>query len=78
MLLEMGVKHRIDVGRLQEPPRVRGSIGISHSAYKIRKRHRVWMAIRKGSGLVVDEPTDISRGANDNNIATAVRSRGQK
>jgi len=63
---------------LQEPLRERGEIGISHSAYEIRKRKRVWMAIRKGSGLVVDEQTDLSRGANDDVIATDVRRRGEK
>jgi hypothetical protein len=35
--LEMGVEHRADVVCLQEPPRERGGIGISQSAYEIRK-----------------------------------------
>ena len=76
--LEMGVERRADVVCLQEPPRERGGIGISASAYEIRKRKRVWMAIRKGSGLVVDELTDPSRGDNDDVIATDVRRRGEK
>jgi hypothetical protein len=62
----------------QEPPRERGDIGISHSAYDIRKRKRVWTAIGKGSGLVVDERTDLSRGATDDVIATDIRRRGEK
>jgi len=33
--LQMGVERRVDVVCLQEPPRERGQIGISHSAYKI-------------------------------------------
>jgi hypothetical protein len=76
--LETGVECRADVVCLQEPPRERGGIGISHSAYEIRKRKRVWTAIRRGSGLVVDERTDLSRGANEDVIATDVRRRGER
>jgi hypothetical protein len=76
--LEMGVERRADVVCLQEPPRERGEIGISHSASDLRKRKRVCTAIRKESGLMVDERTDMRRGANDNVIATDVRRRGEK
>jgi len=76
--LETGVERRADVVCWQEPPRERGEIGISHSAYEMRKRKIVWMAIRKGSGLVVDKRTYLSRGANDDVIATDVRRRGNK
>jgi len=76
--LQTGVERRADVVCLQEPPRERGEIGISHSAYDMRKEKRVCAAIRKGSGLVVDERTDLSRGANDDVIATDVRRRGEK
>jgi len=76
--LEMGVERKADVVCLQEPPRERGGCGISHSAYEIRKRRRVWTAIRKGSGLVVDERTDLRRGAHDDVIVTDVRRRGEK
>jgi len=76
--LEMGVERRADLVCLQEPPRERGEIGISHSAYEIRKRKRVWTAIQKGSGLVVDERMDLTRGADDDVIATDVRRRGEK
>jgi len=58
--LETGVKRRADIVCFHEPLRERGEIGISHSANDITKRQRVWMAIRKGSGLVVDERTDLS------------------
>jgi len=75
--LEMGLECRADGGRLQEPPRENGGIGNSNSAYEMRKRKRVVMATRRGSGLVVDEPTDISRGANDDVFVTAVRNRGE-
>ena len=47
--LETGVEPKADVVCLQEAPRHRGGVGISHSAYEIRKRKSVWMAIRKGS-----------------------------
>jgi len=76
--LEMGVEWKADIVCLQEPPSERGGVGISHSAYEIRKRKRVWTAIRKGSGLVVDEHTDLNRVANNDVIVTDVRRRGQK
>jgi hypothetical protein len=76
--LETGVEHMPDVVCLQEPPREIGDIGIRHSAYEIRKRRRVWTAILKGSGLVVEERTDLSRGANNDVIATDIRRRGEK
>ena len=76
--LEMGVKRRADVVCLQDSPRERGGIGISHSAYEIRKRKRVWTAIWRGSGFVVDERMDLSRGANKDVIATDVRRRGER
>jgi hypothetical protein len=78
--LEAGVERRADVVCLQEPPRERerGGVGISHSAYEIRKRKRVWTAIRRGSGLLVDEWTDLSTGANEDVIATDVRRRGER
>jgi len=78
VVLETGVEHRADVVCLQEPPRESGDIGISHLAYEIRNRKRVWRVIQQGSGLVVDEQTDLSRGANDNVIAPDVRRRGAK
>jgi len=76
--LEMGVARRADVVCLQEPPREIGGIGISHSAYKTRKRKRVWTGIRRESGLVVDGWTDLSRRANEDVIATNVRGRGER
>jgi len=76
--LHMGVERRADVVCLQNPPGERGNIGISHSEYELRKRNRVWTAIWGGSGLVADELTDLSRGANDDVIATDVRRRGRK
>jgi hypothetical protein len=41
-------------------------------------RKRVWVEIRGGSGLVVDERTDLSRGANEDIIPTDVRRRGER
>jgi len=37
-VLETGVECRSDEVCLQEPPRGRGEVGISHSAYKIGNR----------------------------------------
>jgi hypothetical protein len=78
MAFETGVECRVDIVCFQEPPRETGGIGISHSTYKIRKGNRVWMAIGRGSGLVIDERTDLSRGANDDVIATDVRRRVER
>jgi hypothetical protein len=47
-------------------------------AYEIRKGKRGWTVIREGSDLVVDEGTDLSRGANNNVIVTNVRKSGGK
>jgi len=77
-VLETGVEHRVDVVCLQESPRERGEIGISHLAYEIRKRKRVWTVIQKGSALVVDERTDLGREAYEDVITTDVRRRGEK
>jgi hypothetical protein len=63
---------------LQDPPRLRGGIKISHLAYKITEGNRVWTAIRKGTGLVVDDRLNLSWGDNDDAIVTNVRSRGEK
>lgn len=58
--LEQGVEHRVDVVCLQVRPRECGAIGISPSAYKRLQTIRVSIVIRKGSGLVVDERTNLS------------------
>jgi len=63
--LETAVKRRADRVCVLDPPREKGGIGISHGPSKITTRKRVWTARWKGSGLVVDERTDYSRGAND-------------
>jgi len=62
---------------LHKPPDERGGIGISHSAYDIRKRKIVWTAVRKGSSLATGEWTDLSRYANDDVIVTDVKRRGE-
>jgi len=76
--LETGVKHRTEVVCLPQPPTERGRIGISHLADEIRKRKRVWRAMRRGSSLVVDKRMDLSRGANEDVIVTDVRCRGER
>jgi hypothetical protein len=63
---------------LKEPPRERKGFEIRHTAYEIRERTRVWTAVRKGSGLAVDERTDLSKGGNDDVIVTDVRRKGEK
>jgi len=47
-------------------------------AYDISKRKRVWKAIMKASGLVIDERTDLTTGANDDVIAADISRRGEK
>jgi len=61
---------------LQQPPWEREGVGVSDSAYKMRRRKSVWTVIQKGSGLEVDERTDLNRGANHDVIVTDVRRRG--
>jgi hypothetical protein len=78
VVLGMGVKCKADVVCSQEPQRERGDVGISHLADEIRQSKGVWTAIGKGTGLVVDERTDVSRGANDDIIVTDLRSKGEK
>lgn len=60
------------------PPRERKGVWISHSAYKRRKRKRFMTAIWKGSGLVIEEWTDLTTGANDDVIVTDYRRREEK
>jgi hypothetical protein len=72
----MGVECREEVVCLQEPPRDRWDIGISHSASNIKKRKRVWTAIRQGSGLVVGQRMDLTIGRNEDFIASDVRRKG--
>jgi hypothetical protein len=43
-----------------------------------KRKKRVWTAKQNGSGLVDDEWTDLSRGANYDDIASNVRRRGEK
>jgi hypothetical protein len=64
----------VDIVYWQEAQRERGQIGISLSEDKIRNRHRVWIAMWKGIGLVANEQRDLSRRANDV-IATDIRRR---
>jgi len=43
--LETGVDRKADLVLLQEPLGDKGRIGISHTAYGIRKRKTVWTAV---------------------------------
>jgi hypothetical protein len=44
----------------------------------MRQRKRVWTAIRRGRGLLIDESTDSTRDANEDVIATVVRRRRER
>jgi len=63
LALETGVERRANIVCFPPPPGARGVIGINHSAYDIRTRERVWKVIQKGSGLVIDQSTELSMGA---------------
>jgi hypothetical protein len=76
--LEAGEDPKADPEMLQEQSNETAGIGISHSAYEIRKWKRVWTAVRKGHGLATDDQTDRSRAANDNGILTDGNRRGDK
>jgi hypothetical protein len=67
----------VDIAWLQEPPREKGGIGISYSAYKMTTRKRDHKAIQRESNLVVHEQNDLSKGVNDDVIATEVRRIGE-
>jgi len=62
----------------EEPPRERQRFVIGHTAYEIRNRQRVRMAVRNGSGLAVDERTDLKKSGYHDVIVTDVRTRGEK
>jgi hypothetical protein len=56
--LQLGVELKVVVVYLQEPLRESEGIEISHVAYKMRNRNRVWTGIWRLSGFKVDEWTD--------------------
>jgi len=76
--LETEVDQKADLVLLQQPPWEKGRLGISHLAYEITKRKRVWIAVCKGSGFATDELTDLSTGANIDVGVTDVKRRGGK
>jgi len=53
--LETGVDLKADLVHLQGPPAEKGRIGISHPAYEMRKRKRVWIVVRMGCGVATSE-----------------------
>lgn len=56
----------------------RRGIGISGSAYEIRKRRRVWTLLPMEICLGTDEWTDLSRRVKDNASVTEVTRRAEK
>jgi hypothetical protein len=78
--LETQVECTAEVVCLQKPPRKRGrgGVGISHSAYEIRKEITLQWAIQLRGGLAVNEQTDLSRGAIYDLIISDIRKRGEK
>jgi len=75
--LEMGVDRKADLVLLQVLLVDKKKIGICQLADQIRKRKRVWTAVRKGTGLTTDEQKDLSSGANDDVTVTSVKRRGE-
>jgi hypothetical protein len=52
---ETGLEWTADVVYIEEPLRETAGTRISHMAYDIRKRQRVWTAVPMGSGLTMNE-----------------------
>jgi len=77
-VLETGVEQKADVVCLQEAPREIAGRGISHSAYVIRKRKRVWTAVCKGCGLTMNTRTDLSKNIGDDVIVLDIKGTGEK
>jgi len=77
-VVEMGVDRKADLVLLQGPEGERGRIRISHPAYEIRKRTRVWMVVCQGSGFITDEQTDLSRCTNDDDMLSGINRTGGK
>jgi len=75
--LETGVKRKAGVVCLQEPPK-ESSVGISHPAYNIRKRKRVWAAVRMGSGIATNKRTDLNKNRLGDLIVVDIKTRGEK
>ena len=73
-----GVEWKVDVVCLQDPPRDREGHRISHSACHPRERNMVWMAVRKGSNLTTDEPTNLRTNAGDGIIFVDIKWRAEK
>jgi hypothetical protein len=70
--LKTAVEQQDHLVLLQKPPGEKGRFRISHLAYDIRKRRRVWMVVSKGSGLATEDLTDLSWGSNDNIMVTDI------
>ena len=77
-VLETGVEWKAEVVCLQEPLTARAGIGISHSAYNIMKRKRVWPAVRNRCGLTTNERTALSPIRGDDVIVVDIIRKGEK
>jgi hypothetical protein len=76
--LETGVQRKEDVVCLQEPLIEREGVRISYPAYNIRKRKRVWTAVRQGSGFATKARTDLSKNTLGDVIVVDIKRRGEK
>ena len=72
-VLKPWVEQKADVVWLQKPPRESEGIRISHLAYQIGKRNRVWTVVCKWSGRTMNECTDLSKNAGDNAIVVDIK-----
>jgi len=76
--LERGVEREMDVVCVHKPPRDRAESRISYATYDFGKRKRVRTAARKGSGLTMNERTDVRKNAGDDVIIFDRSRRGVK
>jgi len=75
---EMRVERMADMICLQESREEREGVGISHPVYDIRKRKRVWTAVRQGRGFPSNALTNLSKKAVGDVNVVDINTRGQK
>lgn len=75
---KMGMEWKADAVFRAEPPRARAGCNISHVAYDIEKGMRVWMVVHNGSGLTMNDRTDLTKNAGDDVIVIDIKRRGEK
>jgi hypothetical protein len=61
--LKTKVEQKAAVVCLKQPVKERVGVGISHLAYEIQPKKRVWTAVGNGRGFATDEQTNLRTNA---------------